>query len=58
VTTVDELNQNIMILWNEPDNNGSPITSYTVLIRGSDPNFFATDLNNCDGSDSTIIDTT
>jgi hypothetical protein len=55
VTAVDELNQNIMISWNEPDNNGSPITSYTILIRGSDPNFFATDLINCDGTDSTII---
>lgn len=45
---------NIIIEWVAPDSNGSPITSYTVLIGKADLTF-AVDLDNCDGSSSSVI---
>lgn len=46
---------NILIDWEAPNDNGSPITSYTVLIKYSQGYTFREDSVNCDGSDSTII---
>jgi hypothetical protein len=41
-----------------PDNAGSPITGYTVLIRESDDFSFSTDLTNCDASSSLAVQCT
>lgn len=41
----------VIISWTEPDNGGSPITSYTVYIRESNGVTFTTELSYCDGSD-------
>lgn len=47
----------VTITWGEPAINGDEITSYTILIRGSDSATYFTELNDCDGSDATIIST-
>jgi hypothetical protein len=49
VTTVVS-NTNVVITWAAPFNGGSPITSYTILIRQSDGVSYSTELNFCDGS--------
>ena len=45
---------NIIISWEEPEDNGSPITAYKILIRKSDDTTFAQDLTNCDGTQADI----
>lgn len=45
---------NVIIDWTEPLNNGSPITSYTIIIEQND-GIFTADTTDCDGSDSTIF---
>lgn len=45
----------VVIDWQAPSDNGSPITSYTVLIKYSQGYTFREDSVSCDGSDSTII---
>jgi hypothetical protein len=45
-----------VITWNEPvSDNGSPISSYQILIRESDISIFSEELTNCDGSSSVIL---
>ena len=46
---------NIVIDWSAPTDNGSVITSYTILILQSDGLTYTEDSVNCDGLDSTII---
>jgi len=41
--------------WTAPYNGGSSITSYTIEIRTTDITIFALDLQDCDGTDATII---
>jgi hypothetical protein len=50
-------NDNIIIEWTEPFNNGAALQSYTVYIGKSDLTF-TLETNNCDGSDSTIMTNT
>lgn len=45
----------VVVSWVAPDNGGSPIISYTILIRESDGVTYTTELGDCDGSDSTIV---
>jgi hypothetical protein len=47
----------VTITWVAPDNGGSPITSYTIYIKKADGTFI-TQLEHCDGSDTTIRDST
>ena len=44
--TTTLINDEVIIKWAAPDDNGSPITSYTILVRKSDLTF-AADLKNC-----------
>ena len=50
--TTNWLPDNVVISWTAPDNGGSPITGYTVMIRQSDANTFAVSTF-CDISTST-----
>jgi hypothetical protein len=45
----------VVVSWVAPDNGGSPIISYTILIRESDGVTYTTELGDCDGSDPTIV---
>ena len=42
--------------WFAPDNGGSPITAYTVLIRHSDGVSYSTELLHCNGADPVVRD--
>ncbi len=53
VTTVVS-NTDAVITWVAPFNGGSPITSYTILIRQSDDVSYSTELTSCDGSSSSV----
>jgi hypothetical protein len=53
VTTVVS-NTDAVITWVAPFNGGSPITSYTILIRQSDGVSYSTELTSCDGSSSSV----
>ena len=44
----------VLIDWVQPNQNGSPITSYFVFIQQNDLSF-GVDLANCDGSTATIV---
>lgn len=48
----------IVIEWTAPYNGGSPITSYTILIRTTDVEVYDVDSVDCDGTDATIISST
>jgi hypothetical protein len=52
--TSNYLTTNIKISWTAPENNGSPIFAYQVLIRRAD-SAYALDTINCDGSDPDIV---
>lgn len=52
-TTTNALEQ-VIFDWVAPDNNGLPITSYTIMIRKSD-NLFAEILDYCNGALSSIV---
>lgn len=53
-TSVDV--NSVVITWQAPvTDNGSPISSYKVLIRHSETSSYSEDLDNCDGSDPTIM---
>ena len=54
VTTEIVSGSKVKIAWLNPDDRGDTITSYQILIKKKDSSF-AEDLNNCDGSDSTIM---
>jgi len=43
-------NDYIYVFWAAPEDNGAEITSYTILIRGSDLVTYYTELTSCDGS--------
>ena len=42
------LNDDIIISWNAPENRGSPITGYVILIKKFDGSYIQ-DLTYCDG---------
>jgi hypothetical protein len=46
-----------VITWALTDYRGSPITSYTIMIRESDELTFTETLPTCDGTQTTIVDT-
>lgn len=46
---------NVIISWSAPVDNGSSITSYTILIREGDGVTYTEDTVNCDGTESSII---
>lgn len=46
---------NVVISWNQPFTGGSPITSYTIMIRLNDQISFTTELVNCNGARSDIV---
>lgn len=47
-------NENVVISWTAPTNNGSPITAYTILIE-TNIGTFVEEPNNCVGSDAIIV---
>jgi len=47
----------VLISWTAPDARGSVITAYTTQIRDS-TSTLQTELNECNGSDSTIVSDT
>jgi len=53
-TTISNL-WDVVVDWTAPYNGGSSITSYTIEIRTTDITIFALDLQDCDGTDATII---
>lgn len=57
-TNIMTYNQNaeVLIEWDQPDDNGSPITHYTIFIQ-TKQNTYEQELNNCDGTDSDIVST-
>jgi hypothetical protein len=48
----------VVVNWQAPADNGSPILGYIVYIRQSDNSTYAVEPDNCDGSDSTIASAT
>lgn len=54
--TTQVVGDQLVIAWNEVNANGSPITSYYILLR-SHTGTYHTELEYCDGSDPTIVDT-
>lgn len=52
VTTVEA--NNVIVSWQAPDTNGSPILSYRIKIQQSD-SVYSEDLTNCDGQSPTIV---
>lgn len=46
----------MIFTWVAPDNAGSPITSYYILIRESDGVTFTQNYEYCDGMDTSIRD--
>ena len=44
----------IIISWPEVYDNGSPITSYDIVIKGHDENYY-TELEYCDGTDPDVL---
>ena len=55
-TTVD--GNYVVIDWTAPNDQGSAIYSYIILIGKSDGVTFATESSDCDGNDATIVATT
>ena len=55
-TSLHEVNNMVTLSWSAPSNNGSPITSYRILIRQSDLTTYTEDLANCDGTIVSIVD--
>ncbi len=49
---------NVVIDWQAPDENGSPIYSYIIQIRRADGTSFATDSTDCDGNKAAIVSQT
>jgi hypothetical protein len=55
MTTIDEVANTITISWQKPSENGTPITSYTILIRSGDLETYMDNLSDCDGSKTEIL---
>lgn len=56
--TTTIVGDNILIDWTAPNDNGLPITFYTVYIQKADPAFYSLDLVNCDGASSAVMQAT
>lgn len=52
--TTETVDSNVVISWTSPSNNGSPITSYTILVKQSNSQYSEEPIN-CDGSVAAII---
>lgn len=44
-----------MVSWIQPDDGGTSISAYTILVAQSDNSTFTEDKVNCDGRNTTII---
>ena len=49
------MNENVVITWTAPFNNGSPIIGYRITIRQAD-GIFTEDATDCDASIASIVD--
>lgn len=49
--------ETVVVVFSAPYNGGSTITEYQILIRQSDGSTYSQDLTDCNGADSTIIQT-
>lgn len=54
-TTLEISDQAVIIDWNAPSDQGSPITAYIIYIRHADEVTYSTELTACDGSESNIV---
>jgi hypothetical protein len=54
--TTTVLGDQVVINWNAPSDNGTPITSYTITFRKSD-NTYTAELTNCNGAHASIVAT-
>ena len=54
-TTSLNTSNDVTFAWNSPNNCGSTITAYTVLIRKGDEVTYSTETANCDGSSAAIV---
>lgn len=55
VAPVSTISTNTVVLtWIAPSDNGSAITSYSILVRDSSSDY-VTELTSCDGSNSIIL---
>ena len=52
--TTEIQDDNVILTWAKPSENGTPITHYTVLIEQADSTF-STELTSCDGTDDTVV---
>ena len=52
VTSIE--NDQAVVTWTAPYDNGTPITSYTITVRDSTDQYIV-ELTDCDGSDSQIV---
>ena len=55
VVNTESITESVKIQWEMPDDGGSLITSYKILILESDGKTFSENKNACDGSKSAII---
>jgi hypothetical protein len=46
---------NVVVAWDLTDARGSPIIEYIIRLRESDSVTYTAQLDDCDGSDSTIV---
>lgn len=54
-TTIVVSDTSVIIDWEAPSAQGSPITAYTISIRQSDGLTYDTELTSCDGTDPVIV---
>lgn len=45
----------MIITWSAPDNGGTDITEYVVLIRQNNGIYYTRDMDNCPGTDLTTL---
>lgn len=58
VVTTANYNDHIIVDWNDPDFNGSPITSYSIYVREHATTTFVQESVDCDGNSADVVTNT